>query len=295
VVLLLGILMIGGCVYNVGQTFSKLAYSGSSSLSSLVEPGLGVLVVQGEIFSTQWAIEVLEEFEENDKIKALVLRVDSPGGAVAPCQELYRALQAFTKPVVVSMGSVAASGGLYIAVAGNHIMANPGTITGSIGVIMETIEFDQAMDKLGIKAQVIKSGQFKDMGSPFRAMRPEEQTLLQNMVLEVYEQFVADVAAGRPKLNTQQIRQMADGRVFTGQEALKQGLIDEYGGLKEALNKAKELGGIPPSADPEIIYEDGRYGLIEQLFGVKLAFLNKVDSTLEQSASLKFIYRPGLF
>jgi protease-4 len=290
----LGLFAIGSCSYNVAS-MTDLSFTAPTALSTLTKPGVGVLVIEGEIFDTSWAITSLKSFEDNDKIKALVLRINSPGGGVAPCQELYRALREFKKPVVVSMGSVAASGGLYLAVAGSHIMANPGTITGSIGVIMETIEFDQAMDKLGIKAQVIKSGQYKDMGSPFRAMKPEEQALLQSMVLEVYEQFVADVAAGRPKLKIEQVRAIADGRVFTGQEALKQGMIDEYGGLKEAIEKAKVLGGIPESQDAEVIYDDGRVSLLEELLGVRLDLLDKADSRLEAGPNLKFIYRPGLF
>jgi protease-4 len=294
VILILGLVAIGSCSYNM-STLSDFSVARRSGVSTMIKPGVAVLVIEGEIFDTSWAVEALRSFEDSDKVKALVLRINSPGGAVSPCQELYRAIREFTKPVVVSMGSVAASGGLYLAVAGNHILANPGTITGSIGVIMETIEFDEAMDKLGIKAQVIKSGQFKDMGSPFRPMRPEERELLQNMVLEVYEQFVADVAAGRPKLKVEQIRAIADGRVFTGEEALKQGLIDGYGGLNDAVLKAAELGKIAKPADAEIVYEDGRSSLVEELLGTRLGFLDKVDSGIQGGTTMKFIYRPGLF
>jgi protease-4 len=295
VILILGIFSIASCSYNISTIFTGMAFSKPSALSTLVEPGVAVLVIEGEIYDTQWAITALKSFKENDKIKALVLRVNSPGGAVAPCQELYTALRAFGKPIVVSMGSVAASGGYYLAVAGSHIMANPGTITGSIGVIMETIEFDEAMDKLGIKAQVIKSGQFKDIGSPFRGMKPEEHALLQNMILEVYEQFVKDVAVGRPKLKIEQIRSVADGRVFSGQEALELGLIDSYGGLQDAIDKAMGLGGITDISDAQVIYEDGRSSLLEELLGANLSFLSKVDSRLQSGPAMKFIYRPGLF
>jgi protease-4 len=295
VILVIALFTVVSCSYNVSTMVSGLSFSGSPSLSSLQSPGVAVLVIEGEIFDTDWAISSLKRFAEDDKIKALVLRINSPGGAVAPCQELYRALKDFEKPIAVSMASVAASGGLYLAVAGDHIMANPGTLTGSIGVIMETIEFDQAMDKLGIKAQVIKSGNFKDIGSPFRSMRPEEEALLQSMVLEIYEQFVADVAAGRPKLDIQAVRALADGRVFTGQEALKQGLIDEYGGLKEAVDWAATEGGIEDISKVEVIYEDGRATLFEQLIGARLGLLDQLEASLRSESGFKFIYRPGLF
>jgi protease-4 len=151
------------------------------------------------------------------------------------------------------------------------------------------------MDKLGIKAQVIKSGQFKDIGSPFRSMRPEEQALLQDMVLEVYEQFVADVAAGRPNLEVEQVRAMADGRIFSGQQALKMGMIDSYGGLQEAIDKAMELGGVTDRDEAEVIYNDGRGTLLEELLGARLGFLDQVGSNLQTGPTMKFIYRPGLF
>jgi protease-4 len=295
VILVLGLFSVASCSYNIASVSSGLSFSAPTDISAMISPGVAVLEIEGEILDTSWAVKTLESFKENANVKALVLRINSPGGAVAPCQELYRALREFGRPIVVSMGSVAASGGLYLAVAGSHIMANPGTITGSIGVIMETVEFGQAMDKLGIKAQVIKSGQFKDMGSPFRAMRPEEQALLQNMVLEVYEQFVADVAIGRPKLDIAQIRSLADGRVFTGQEALKQGMVDELGGLKEAIDKAMALGGVPNPSEAPVIYEDGRGSWLEEILGARLSFIGQVDSSLSAGPSLKFIYRPGLF
>ncbi|MDR0354326.1 MAG: signal peptide peptidase SppA [Deltaproteobacteria bacterium] len=292
VILILGVLGIGSCNFSFISTFDSLLTSSRETLSTLSRPGTAVLDIQGEIFDTRWAVESLERFQKNDLIKAVVIRINSPGGAVSPCQELYRALNAFTKPKIVTMGSVAASGGLYIAMAGNHIMANPGTITGSIGVIMETIEVDQAMDKLGVKVQVVKSGEHKDIGSPFRSMRQEERDMLQKMVSEVYEQFLRDVVAGRPKLDEAQIRPLADGRIFSGEEALKLGLADSMGGYADALAMARELGGLSP--DSPIIYENGLGGFFEQLFDSKLGFLNKVSSDLNVP-SIKFLYRPGLF
>ncbi|MDR1678070.1 MAG: signal peptide peptidase SppA [Deltaproteobacteria bacterium] len=295
VILVLGLLAIGSCTYSVTSMVSGSSFTNMTSFSSLYRPGVAVLVIEGEISDTSWAVSAFKSFEKDENVKAIVLRVNSPGGAVAPCQELYRAMRASKKPIVVSMGSMAASGGLYLAVAGSHIMANPGTMTGSIGVIMETIEVDQVMDKLGIKAQVIKSGQFKDIGSPFRPMEPIEQTMLQTMVMEIYEQFVNDVAAGRPKMTIEKVRSIADGRIFTGNQALSLGLVDSIGGLQEAIDKAMDLGGITDKDKAQVISEDGRGSLLEELLGVRLGFLDKVDSSLQTGPTLKFLYRPGLF
>ncbi|MDR1657234.1 MAG: signal peptide peptidase SppA [Deltaproteobacteria bacterium] len=286
-------LSIGSCNYVVFTGLNSL--SRPDALELLEKPGLGVLDIEGEIYDTRWAVETLREFEKNDYIKAVILRIDSPGGAVAPCQELYQALVEFSKPVVTSMGSVAASGGLYLAVAGNTVIANPGTITGSIGVIMETLEFDGAMEKLGIKSQVIISGPFKDMGSPFRPMKTEERELLQTMVTDVWEQFVRDVTSGRQNLTEPEVRKMADGRIFNGQQALDLGLIDELGGFQKAIDKALALGGITDD-DPQLVYRDGRDdSLIRELLESKLGFLSSRRSVLGSSPSLKFLYRPGLF
>jgi protease-4 len=292
VFLIVSFLTIGSC--SLGFITVVDSFSLPSKFEQLNAPAIGVIDIQGEIFDTRWAVEALRNFDENEHIKAIVLRVDSPGGAVAPCQELYQALTEFTKPIVVSMGSVAASGGLYIAMASNTILANPGTITGSIGVIMETIEFDEALSKLGIRSQVIKSGAYKDIGSPFRAMSEEERALLQTMVNSVYQQFVSDVVDGRPQLDEQEVLALADGRVFNGEEALKVGLIDELGGFRQAIVKATSLAGMP-GEDLQLIYENGRSHWLKELLEAKLGFLEPVESVLNQGTSLKFLYRPGLF
>ena len=294
VFLIVALLLIGSCNYNLINGFKS--FSRPSTMDLLSQPAIGVLAVEGEIFDTRWAMEALDDFSANKHVKALVLRIDSPGGAVAPCQELYSALEKFDKPVIVSMGSVAASGGLYLAVAGNPlIMASPGTITGSIGVIMETLQFDGTMEKLGIKSEVIKSGPYKDMGSPLRAMRDDERDLLNAMVKDVWGQFVKDVAAGRPKLTEEQVRAMADGRIFTGAEAVKLGLVDQLGGFQDAIAEAKKQAGLLETDDPQIIYEDGRRPWIEDLLGAKLGLLSPLERAAKAGPTLKFIYRPGLF
>jgi protease-4 len=160
---------------------------------------------------------------------------------------------------------------------------------------METVEVDEAMGKLGIKSQIIKSGPYKDMGSPFRAMRDDERALLNSMVDTVWKQFVKDVQAGRPKLTEDQVKSMADGRIFTGEEALRLGLVDELGGYKEAIEAAKRLSGLSPDDDPQIIYENGRRPWIDDLLGAKLGFLSPLERAAGSGPALKFLYRPGLF
>lgn len=291
--LLLGLAMVGGCCYSFGRfvdsTFTPFTLSSS-------KPSIGVLVMEDEIFGSIWATEVLEKFKNDDNIKSLVIRINSPGGAVAPCQEIYQAVKSFNKPVIISMGSVAASGGLYVAAAGDVIMANPGTITGSIGVIMQSVEVSGTMDKIGLKAMTIKSGEFKDMGSPFREMRDSERELLQGMVMDVYEQFVVDLAAGRDKLSLEEIRKLADGRIFNGSQAHKLGLVDELGGFEDAIRLAAKRGGLPADKRPELVVEDGRKPWWESVMSSQMnQGLNiGLPPALQPGFSLKYVYQPNL-
>jgi len=293
--LLLGLAMIGGCCYS----FERLATAMVSpfmmkSVVSSGKAGVGVLVVENEIVGSVWATNIINNFKNDDKIKSVVVRVNSPGGAVAPCQEIYNSLKALGKPVVISMGSVAASGGLYIAAAGDHIMANPGTITGSIGVIMQSVEASEVMEKIGLKSQTIKSGQFKDMGSPFREMRPDERAVLETMVMDVYEQFLADLGKGRPAMDPALLRKLADGRIYTGAEAQKLGLVDELGGFEEALMKAAQMGGLPTDKRPDIRLEDGRKAWWDLVMENKMGININVPPALTPGFSLKYIYQPDL-
>lgn len=296
--LLLGLASIGGCCYS----FDRLIGSASAFDASLAtSPSVGVLVMENEIYGSIWATDILNRFEKDPNIRSVVIRVNSPGGAVAPCQEIYKAVVGMRKPVVISMGSVAASGGLYVAAAGDYVMANPGTITGSIGVIMQTVEVAGTLDKIGVKTQTIKSGDFKDMGSPFRSMRPDERALLESMVKEVYDQFFNDLtngrikARGKDKVDVEAIRQIADGRIFSGTEAHKLGLVDELGGFEDAVMTAAKLGKLP-GGRPQIIIDDGRKPWWETVMSSKLNLgvnLN-VAPSLEPGLSLKYIYQPTL-
>jgi protease-4 len=213
---------------------------------------VGVIEVQGPITDAKQVVDDLNTFERDESIKAVVLRVDSPGGGVGPTQEIHAAVKKLkSKPVVVSMGSVAASGGYYIAAPAAHVFANPGTITGSIGVIMEFPDFADLLEKIGLHRRVIKSGKYKDIGSPVREMTPEEQDLLQALIDDVYQQFVEDVASGR-NLDIETVKELADGRIFSGRQAMELGLVDELGGLQAAIEYSARRAGI--SGEPKVVY-----------------------------------------
>ena len=290
--LILGLATIGGCCYSFAN-FTSSVFSPIEFGSA--QPSVGVLVMENEISGSVWATDAIHKFKKDANIKSVVIRINSPGGAVAPCQEIYNALKALQKPIVVSMGSVAASGGLYVAAAGDHIMANPGTITGSIGVIMQSVEVSGTMDKLGLKSQTIKSGEFKDMGSPFRALKNNERELLQKMVNDVYEQFLADLTEGRKNMKPEDLRNLADGRIFTGAEAKEAGLVDELGGFEEALLRAAKLGGLPPNKRPELVVEDGRKPWWETVIHSKSQSPGlSLPPALTPGFSLKYIYQPDL-
>lgn len=206
---------------------------------------VGVVEVSGVISDARPIIQKIRSFRENDAIKAIVMRINSPGGAVGPSQEIYREIQktVAVKKVIASMGAVAASGGYYVAAATNGIMGNAGTITGSIGVIMGYTNFRDIMDKIGLTPVVVKSGEFKDMGSPMREMSEKERRLLQIFVQNVHQQFVSDAARGR-QMEVSRMAELADGRIYTGAQAKELGLIDRLGNLEDAIEWAGRLGGI---------------------------------------------------
>jgi len=220
-----------------------------AGLSDLViEPGdgkVGVVEIQGIITESKDIISLIKRFRENDEIKSIVIRIDSPGGVIGPSQEIYREIRKTTqeKKIIASMGSIAASGGYYIAAATNGIVANPGTITGSIGVIMAYTNFRKVLDKIGMIPVVIKSGPFKDMGSPTKDMSKEEKEVLQSFVDQAHRQFVTAIAEGR-NMNIDRVKSLADGRIYTGEEAVKQGLVDRLGNYEDAIEWAGEMGGI---------------------------------------------------
>ena len=206
---------------------------------------VGIIDIEGMITDALPVIADLKYFRENEQVKAILIRINSPGGGVAPSQEIYREIlkSKNEKPIIISMGTVAASGGYYIASAANGIVANTGTITGSIGVIMGFTNFEVLFQKIGLQTSVIKSGEFKDMGSPTRPMTPEEESFLKSFVTEIHEQFINDVSQGR-NMPVDEIRSVADGRIFTGEQAKKMGLVDRIGNYDDAVQWAGSLGGI---------------------------------------------------
>ena len=225
---------------------------------------IGVVEVIGVISDAEETVRWLKTFREDGSIKAIVLRIDSPGGAVGAAQEIYREVLKTRekKKVVASLGNVAASGGYYIACGADKIVANPGTLTGSIGVVMHFANLEELFKKLGIRGYVIKSGPYKDVGSPWRGMTKQERKLLQEVIDNVHDQFVRAVADGR-KLPVEEVRKIADGRILSGEQALELGLVDKLGSFEDAVELAKRLAGI--KGKPHLVYGRERPGLLEYL------------------------------
>ena len=228
-------------------------------LTSGAGGAVGVVELTGVIMDSKKFLKQLDKMEEDDDIKAVVVRLNSPGGAVGPSQEIYDAVKRFKKPIIASMGSIAASGAFYVAMGASKIFANAGTITGSIGVIMEFANLEKLYEWAKIKRYVLKTGKFKDAGSEYREMTPEERALLQGMIDDVLVQFKQAVATGR-KLPFDQVTAIADGRIFSGSQAKGLKLVDELGGLHEAVAAAGKLAGI--KGTPEVVYPEKSRGKV---------------------------------
>lgn len=264
-----------------------LWFAGKRSVLTLSDTVV-VVKLEGIITDPTEVTEQLRELEDNANVKAVVLRIDSPGGSVGPSQEIYSAVKRLrkVKPVVASMGAMAASGGFYAAMAANKIVANPGTITGSIGVIVEFINAEELLTKIGLKGRVIKSGKFKDTGSPFRGMTPEEEALLQDVINDVNSQFVTAVADGRG-LKVEEVTRIADGRVFSGAQAKTLKLIDELGDLTDAIILSAKLAGIV--GKPNVVYPEKKgMGIIGTLLDSDAA--GKVAQLLSGIGEMRIMY-----
>jgi protease-4 len=225
---------------------------------------IAVVEIRGVITQSSGIIEEIHQYLEDEGVKAIILRIDSPGGGVGPSQEIHREILKIKskKKVVTSMGSVAASGGYYIACASDLIVANPGTITGSIGVLMEFTNIEELFKKIGIKGVVVKSDEHKDIGSPFREMTPDEKKILQEVIDNVHQQFIKAVAEGR-KLDRSKVTEIADGRILTGEQAKQLGLVDQIGNLQDAIDTTAKMVGI--EGKPTILYPRRRFSLWELL------------------------------
>jgi protease-4 len=213
---------------------------------------VAVIPVRGMISESEPVIEQLKKFGKDESVKAIVLRIESPGGGVGPSQEIYEEVKkvAVKKPVLTSMGALTASGGYYIACATQKVFANPGTMTGSIGVLMPFMNVRELAEKIGLRGMTVKSGEYKDIGSPLRDMKPDERALLQSVVDNVHLQFVNAVAEGR-NLPREDVLRIADGRIFTGEQAKALGLVDALGNLEDAVAEAGKMGKIP--GEPRVV------------------------------------------
>lgn len=229
---------------------STIIGSENSHLKS--NKGVGLIEVKGMILDSKETIRQLRYFLKEDAVKVVVLRVDSPGGIVAPSQEIYSEVKKFAakKKIIVSMGSLAASGGYYISAPSTMIFANPGTITASIGVILKLSNIESLMDKIGIKSYTLKTGKYKDSGSPVRQFSAEDRAMLQSVIDNTHQQFVRAVAEGR-KLPIEDVRKIADGRILSGEQAMALKLVDRLGTLQDAIEEAGRLAGI--SGEPELL------------------------------------------
>jgi len=263
-----------GCVGLVYLSSQVMDTGFSESLGGQ-KGNIGIVEVIGPIVSSKKIIEDIKGFRENDDIKAIIIRIDSPGGGIGPSQEIYRELikTRTEKKVITSMGSVAASGGYYVAAATQGIVANPGTITGSIGVIMEYANLMEIAQKIGISPVVIKSGEFKDMGSPLRELKDNEKKIFQQLVDELHLQFVSDAARAR-NLDLDIMAKLSDGRVYTGQKALALKLVDRLGNLDDAVQWAGELAQIQGKLIPVYPRED------------KMTFIRMLADTLFKNINI---------
>ncbi len=224
---------------------------------------IGVWTDRG--LDTDTIIRTLGEYRDDPTVRAVVLRIDSPGGVVAPTQEIVtavRRLREAKKPVVASLGSVAASGGYYVAVSADRIFASPGTLTGSIGVVMQLANVEGLLKKVGVEYVVVKAGAYKDVGNFARAMTPEERRILQNLLDDVYDQFIVAVAEGRG-LEPGAVRAFAEGRIYSGRQAHGLKMVDDLGGLEDAIEAAAKMAGLPPK--PKVVYPRRRFSLRELL------------------------------
>ena len=287
---------LSGClVLLAGLFFLMVAFAattGDSGKFTLSTQRVAVVPIDGPILEARETVDALEEYGDTATVKAIVVRINSPGGAIAPSQEIYseilRIRREEGKPVIASFDSVAASGGFYIASACDQIVANPGSITGSIGVILQWLEYEELIRWAKMRPETLTSGPLKAAGSPLQRMTDEERQYLQGIVNQLHTQFVRAVAEGRKgKLTEAEVARVADGRVFTGEQALGLKLVDRLGTLHDAVRLAGELAGI--EGEPAMIYPKPRRATLVDLLsgaGDARSFVDKVMGR----RSARFLY-----
>jgi len=297
--LLLWIVVGGGAFLFLALSFIALllyaASSPSSSLSSFSfsSNDVAVLEVEGIIVDSKEFTDQLRDYGNRGSVKAVVLRLNTPGGGVAASQEMYDAVMKFRakshKRVVVSMSSVAASGGYYLACAADRIFADPGTITGSIGVIAEWYNYGDLLRWAKLQSVTFKSGPLKDAGSPTRPLTEEEKAYFQSLINNMYAQFVSAVATGR-KMTQDEVRKLADGRVYTGEEAMSNRLVDQLGTLQDAVAAAARMAGI--SGEPRVVTPPKKaVSLLDLLLGDARAFLQLDMDRSESNIRFQYLWR----
>ena len=280
---LLGVAVLIGIANVIGGN-SLTGAGGSGEKIAIVE-------IAGFIGDSRDIVRQIRSFREDKTVQGIILRIDTPGGAVAPSQEIYDEVlrSRSKKPIYASMGSVAASGGYYIAAGAEKVYANPGSLTGSIGVIMAFTNFEGLMKKVGVRPEVIKAGKFKDTGSPGRGMSKKERKYLQAVVKDVHEQFIEAVTKGR-NMTASQAKQLADGRIFTGRQALGLKMVDELGGLEDAISSMGKRLGI--EGRPHVIQEVEQETLMDWLMKNQVSDSLKTATLTQDFPRLQFLWTP---
>jgi len=242
---LFGIFLIFMAMVLIIGAMAFFTFSFNKNKLAFNKEKIGVVYIEGIIANPLPILDWIKKLSKDSEIKGILVRINSPGGIVGPSQEIYEALKEVSKNkiIVASMGAVAASGGYYVSLGAHKIVANPGTLTGSIGVKAQLTNFQKLMEKIGIEEETITSGKLKNAGTPFRKLSPEEKIYFQELVNDLYEQFIGAVVESR-KLSKEEVLKIADGRALTGKQALALGLIDELGNFNQALEILKEMAGI---------------------------------------------------
>jgi protease-4 len=272
--------------------FLVITYFTRDGVDFSAKDKVGVVIVKGFIGDSKDTVDKLDEYARDESIKAVVLRLETPGGAIVPSQEIYEKVLKVKaeKSVVASMGTVAASGGYYIACAADRIVANPGTITGSIGVIAQFSQVEELLKKIGLKSTIIKSGKYKDVGSPVREMTEDEKRIIQALIDDIYEQFVEVVVKNR-NIPKEKIINMAGAKAFTGRQALEFGLVDELGTMEYSVDLAAKLAGI--EGEPDVVYpKEKRGGLLRYILGEAASVISEELDL--HSDGIDYLYLDGL-
>lgn len=291
IVFILGTLFV--CSWLATKIFLSLFPSTEQGQEFFTSGKIGIVELKGLITSAEKPIRDLTEFRKDRNIRAIVLRIDSPGGAVGASQEIFEEVRRTDqiKPVVASLGSVAASGGYYAALGARKVVASPGTLTGSIGVIVKFPNLTEIFDKIGYRSEVVKSGRLKDIGAMNRPMTAEEKSLLQDIIDNVHQQFVKAVAERR-KLPLEQVQRLADGRIFSGEQALQAGLIDQYGNFTDAITLASKLAGMKKELPPLVYATERNFSLLRLLVGDSGETAWHSLTSLYPTLSYEFNFKP---